>query len=92
MPDKLLITAKADGEPTAALLIRLRLLADKNNPFDFVFGARLARDQIPCEAGKTIDLFPMDHRNIEVHWNRVVRVTPMNLSVDRLFAVMFTAK
>ncbi len=81
------------------MLVLLKFLASKRNPFDFVFGPsdaqgkiEVSRDQILSEARKTIDLFPMDHWNIEVDWTGVLRATPMNreslgraLSAVRLF-------
>lgn len=99
MPDKLQITTGVGGRPAPGMLVLFKFLALKKSPFDFVFDPsdaqgkiEVSRDQILLEARKTIDLFPMDHWNIEADWNGVLRVTPMNrealaraLSAIRLF-------
>lgn len=81
------------------MFVSLKFLTAKKNPFNLAFGPSdeqgkviVSRDQILLEARKTIDLFPMDHWNIEFDWTGALQATPRNreslsraLSAIRLF-------
>src|SRR5215467_10395609 len=67
------------------MLVMLEFQVVRKGPYSFFFGPsdlrgriEVSRDQILSEAKKEIDLFPMDHWNIEVDWTDVLRVTPVN--------------
>ena len=93
------IIIKVGGQPTAGMFVILRFQTAKKNPFNLLFGPsdergriEVSRGDMLSEAGKTIDLFPMDHWNIEVDWTGALHVTPMNreslaraLSATRVF-------
>jgi len=99
VPEKIEIVIEVGEQPTMGMLVILKFLTARKNSFDFAFGPsnvkgviEVSRDEILSEARKTIDLFPMDHWNIEVDWTGVLRATPMNreslgraLSAVRLF-------
>jgi hypothetical protein len=73
------------GLPTAGMFVMLKFQTGKKNPFNLLFGPsdeqgkiEVSRDNILSEARKEIDLFPMDHWNMEVDWTGALRVTPTN--------------
>lgn len=81
------------------VFVMLKFVVARKNPYNLVFGpsdkqgkVEVSRHQIIAEAKKTMELFPMDHWNIDVDWTGVLCVTPMNrealaraLSAFRLF-------
>lgn len=99
VPDKMEVIIEVGGQPTAGMFVMVKFLTVRKNPYELAFGPsnelgkiEVSRDHILSEARKVVDLFPMDHWNIEVDWAGALRVTPMNreslaraLSAPRLF-------
>jgi hypothetical protein len=91
VPDRINITIEVGGQPTVGMLVILKFLTARKNPYELAFGPsnergtiEVSRDQILSEARKVVDVFPTDYWNIEVDSTGLLRVTPMNReSLDR---------
>jgi hypothetical protein len=99
VPQKMVITIKIGGQQTAGMLVMLKFLTVRKNPYNLVFGPSdekgrvvVTREQVIAEARKSMELFLMDYGEIEAEWTGKLQVTPMNresigraLSALRLF-------
>jgi hypothetical protein len=86
LPEKLLLTVSADGQPFAGMLVKLEFPMSAKNPHHMVFGPSdsagqitITGEQMSTEAKNTQDLFLMDYDQLESGWTGRLKVRPMNL-------------
>lgn len=98
LPEKLLLTVSADGQPLADMLVKLEFSMSAKNPHHMVFGPSdaagqisITADQMSTEAKNTQDLFLMDYDRLETGWTGRLKVRAMNLPmIKRALAAYHT--